>query len=154
MKFRVLPILIAVAALLLVLKTTGLMFSGHYALGGSTAPRSQVVTAEDYRPTVAASGQTRTGPTWMHHSDDGLITGSVPPKAEKAPDPTPETVAPPPGIKVPPEGLPAVSPGQEQLNARLQQRRQELEARAHELDTREGLMLAAEQRLDTKLEDL
>ncbi len=89
-----------------------------------------------------------------------LITGSVP-ETEKSEKPKGEAPAagkdpkePPPapdGRVIPNAGAPGPSSAERAILERLQERRLELEKRARELDIREGLIAAAEKRVDSKL---
>jgi flagellar motility protein MotE (MotC chaperone) len=89
-----------------------------------------------------------------------LITGSVT-AGEKSEKPKGETPAaskdpkePPPspdGRVIPNAGAPGPSTSERAILERLQERRLELEKRARELDIREGLIAAAEKRVDSKL---
>jgi flagellar motility protein MotE (MotC chaperone) len=87
------------------------------------------------------------------------VTGSThgEPKAaakEEAPKPAaPETK--PDGIVLhPEENQQPVSPSERAILERLQSRRQELEARAREIDIRESLLKAAEQRIESRVQEM
>jgi flagellar motility protein MotE (MotC chaperone) len=180
MKLRVLPLVMASAGLLLVLKAAGLVLTGHYAF----EPPSRVVTAAvaiepTYRPSAAA----RTGNSWNMPADGGtydpVITGSLPPKKPKpepSAEPKPEATVPAADVKEgdaqPAEGatseaVPAdaidrlhksnpdnLSSAEKALLDRLQSRRQELDTRSQELDLRENLLRAAEKKIEEQLAEL
>jgi len=64
-------------------------------------------------------------------------------------------VAPPPnGTLIQSNGVPLPSGSERAILERLQERRQELDARARELDIREGLIAAAEKRVEGKITEL
>ena len=90
-----------------------------------------------------------------------LITGSVTEgeKGEKPKGGTPtaskDPKEPPPstdGRVIPNAGAPGPSTSERAILERLQERRLELEKRARELDIREGLIAAAEKRVDSSLQ--
>ncbi|WP_142848949.1 MotE family protein [Telmatospirillum sp. J64-1] len=61
----------------------------------------------------------------------------------------------PPGVPPPGEfGEPAFSPNELDVLQRLSERREGLDARSRELDMREGLLKAAEERIDRKISEL
>lgn len=182
MKLRVLPLVMACAGLLLILKAAGLVLTGHYAF----EPPSRVATAAvaiepTYRPSAAA----RTGNSWNLPADnyDPVVTGSLPPKKpEAAAEAKPEAAPPPADAKAgeaPPaegvapstgassEAVPAdaidrlqksnpdnLSSAEKALLDRLQTRRQELDTRSQELDLRENLLRAAEKKIEEQLAEL
>jgi flagellar motility protein MotE (MotC chaperone) len=61
---------------------------------------------------------------------------------------------PPGGTVIPTEGAPPPSGAERAILERLQERRHELDARARELDIREGLIAAAEKRVEGKLTEM
>jgi flagellar motility protein MotE (MotC chaperone) len=172
MKLRVLPLVITGASLLLVLKATGLMLTGHYAFEAQKeAPR--IAAAQTYRPSAAARG----GSSGDY---DPMVTGSLPPKktAEPAPAPAQPPAEASPGAAAPAAaGEPPVAPGlgappaadagdlqnknpqdlsssERALLERLQSRREQLDGRAQELDLRESLLRAAEKKIEDELAEL
>jgi flagellar motility protein MotE (MotC chaperone) len=62
--------------------------------------------------------------------------------------------APPDGTVIKTNGAPLPSGAERAILERLQERRQELDARARELDIREGLIAAAEKRVEGKISEL
>ena len=62
--------------------------------------------------------------------------------------------APPNGTVIQANGAPLPSSAERAILERLQERRQELDARARELDIREGLIAAAEKRVEGKISEL
>jgi flagellar motility protein MotE (MotC chaperone) len=155
-EFRLIPMVLFATATLLVLKLGGLILAGGYTLA---SPRK--AQADEHIRTVAARRDS--GRSW---AQDVLgypdITGSVdkPPekdagggkgdaiKAEK-----PVDLSKSEGTPVPLDG-PRMPPAERAVLERLQQRRQELEQRARELDIREGLIGAAEKRLEARVIEL
>jgi flagellar motility protein MotE (MotC chaperone) len=79
-RVRVLPLAIAGLSLLLVLKATGLVLQGHYALATETVPPERLVAPATYRPVAAAGNALR-----MAGLDDAdIITGSTPSPSDAA----------------------------------------------------------------------
>jgi flagellar motility protein MotE (MotC chaperone) len=173
MQFRVLPIIITAASLLLVLKVAGLLLTGHYAF--DTQPEAPKITvAATYRPSAAARSPERAAQAPADMGDDGDITGSVaPPKKKDPPAEAPASAAsggesataakdvanadkPPasPGAPISDKTQTDLSPAEKALLQRLQDRRKELDSRATELDLREGLLRAAEKKVDGRLGEL
>jgi flagellar motility protein MotE (MotC chaperone) len=142
---RILPVVLAAALGLALLKITGLLLDGGYILKQDASPQ----------PDAPLSWAQRTFnfPTASGRNDVFEVTGSVPepPKAAKKEEP-----------KQPLEGTPVqmdagpqqVLPAERAILERLQARRQELEARARELDIRENLLKATEKRIESKSEEL
>src|SRR5262249_20721235 len=151
-EFRLMPMVLFATITLLVLKVVGLVVSGGYTL---TSPRP--ARADDLRP--AATTQRSWAQDVLGYPD---ITGSVggakeaPPTADAEKGRQPAQAAPP----APPEAAPvrldasAISPAERAVLERLQERRQELEQRARELDIRDGLLGAAEKRLEARVIEL
>ena len=102
-------------------------------------------------------------PPLVDKPNGDLITGSVT-ESEKSEKPKGETPAaskqpkePPPspdGRVIPNAGAPGPSSSERAILEHLQERRVELEKRARELDIREGLIAAAEKRVDSKLSEI
>jgi len=67
---------------------------------------------------------------------------------QPAPSPKPD------GAPAGPETARPISPAERAVLERLQERRQELDRRARELDVREGLLTAAEQRIEARLAEI
>jgi flagellar motility protein MotE (MotC chaperone) len=178
MKLRVLPLVMASAGLLLVLKAVGLLLTGHYAFEAQVAPTTIVEIAPTYRPSAAARSASN---PWASAAAeyDPMITGSAPPKKPKPEAPAAEakpTAEPPPtdaakhgeatpGGTAPPMPADAaadlanknpenLSSAEKALLDRLQARRQELDSRNQELNLRENLLRAAEKRIEDQLGEL
>lgn len=84
MKIRVLPIVITGVALLLVLKGTSLVLTGHYTLTETYKEKAERMAVEaNYRPTAAAYANN----SWNREVYDPIVTGSVPAKKEAPPAP-------------------------------------------------------------------
>jgi flagellar motility protein MotE (MotC chaperone) len=147
---RLLPIVLVAVASLLALKTLWLVTASGRAPKGP-----ETVIAEPAPVAKPAEMAKQAEP-------DVAMTGSSSKPAEPPPPPKPEPQQAPPGpnvtlpvTKVPTEPDNAsLSAGEKAVLQRLQERRQELEARARELEMREGLLKAAEDRLETRLQEL
>jgi flagellar motility protein MotE (MotC chaperone) len=141
---RVIPVVLIAVCALAVLKVAGLVLDGGYIF--------------DYQPHPAKRSWAQENLNYPGREDD--ITGAThgEPKEEKkqeAPKPAaPETR--PEGITVlhPEENQQPVSASEKAILERLQARRQELEARAREIDIRESLIKAAEQRIQSKADEM
>jgi flagellar motility protein MotE (MotC chaperone) len=156
-EFRLIPVVLFATASLLALKVGGLITSGGYTLA---SPR-QAQAADDFRPRPSPDGR-----SWARDvlGFPDVITGSV--QKPKAPEPDKAAGNEPgkPGAAEPsprPEGKPVAmengrtqSPAERAVLERLQERREEIEQRARELDIREGLVTAAEKRLEARLIEL
>jgi flagellar motility protein MotE (MotC chaperone) len=172
MKLRVLPIAITGVGLLLALKASGLLLTGHYAFEEEAAKPVVTAVERTYRPSAAA----RTYNSWSGQYDP-IVTGSVPQKKE-TPAPEPAAAAAPPAAEQAPADAetkpetPSLDSSAERMkdiqdkdpselsNAekalldRLQSRRHELDARAQELDLRENLLRAAEKKIEDQISEL
>jgi len=114
--------------------------SGHAPAAASAAPAPI--------PAIAPAAADRINPD---------ITGSVqasPGEGRKGADGKEKDVKPVNGTAIPADGSPPPSGAERAILERLQQRRQELDARARELDIREGLIAAAEKRVEARLAEL
>jgi flagellar motility protein MotE (MotC chaperone) len=178
MKLRVLPIVMTGVALLLVLKGTSLLLTGHYTLTETYKEKAERMAVEaNYRPSAAAHASN----SWNKDVYDPIVTGSLPPKKEEAPAPTAgDAAAKPaepdakPGDAPAAGAKPAVPPdsakpedsvlkdiqdkdpndltsAEKALLDRLQARRQELDTREQELNLRENLLRAAEKKIDDQI---
>ena len=180
MKLRVLPIVMTGVALLLVLKGTSLLLTGHYTLAETYKEKAERMAVEaNYRPTAAAHANN----SWNREVYDPVVTGSLPPKKEDAPSPAPvpeDAAAKPADPEAKPadapaaDAKPAVPPddakpedgvlkdiqnkdpndltsAEKALLDRLQARREELDAREQELNLRENLLRAAEKKIDDQI---
>src|SRR5579862_7747854 len=175
---RLIPIAVIACTCLLALKAADLLLDGGSLIAGDNAPtmeRTSITrtSADVPRPSSSmlswasqmfnfpdGSGAS-TGPVVASLPADRTnldITGSVPAEAadkdkqaKASPANPPETR--PPGTVIPTEpGQP--SGAERAILERLQQRRQELDTRARELDIREGLISAAEKRVEARLAEL
>ena len=160
-EFRLVPILLFATMSLLALKVGGLVTSGGYTLA---SPRQ--AQAYDLRPQPPLNGK-----SWAREVlGFPEVTGSVEkpkgaepaagkPAAPAGNDPIqPGAAAPvpprPEGKSVPLDSGRTQSPAERAVLERLQERREELDQRARELDIREGLIAAAEKRLEARLIEL
>jgi len=171
--FRLLPIVLIAVACLFALKSTGLVLDGGYTLGQrlgardtlvvTTVPASQLTEMQSPAvPLDVAAGQPAAPKlSWMQEMFNYPdITGSVAAKPkEAAKEPPKEASAEPPKATSAPEtkaaGSTVTAPprlpsaGERALLERLQERRLELDKRARELDMREGMLKAAEKKVET-----
>jgi len=141
---RVMPVVVVAIFGFAVLKIAGLVIDGGYVFDYAPQP-AQKSWAQD-------SFNFPTG-----RPDPGDITGSVDEKKEEPPKPEAPAAEPskPEGlVTLPPEGQAPVSASERAILERLQSRRQELEARAREIDIRESLLKAAEQKVESRVEEL
>jgi flagellar motility protein MotE (MotC chaperone) len=158
-EFRLIPVVLFATVSLLTLKIGGLVASGGYTLA---TPRP--AQANDVRARVP-EGKRSWAQEALGYPD---LTGSVdkPAAADqngnaagKGDSTKPAAAEPPPPPK--PDGAPAsidnarvLSPAERAVLERLQERRQELDQRARELDIREGLLTAAEKRIEARVMEL
>jgi flagellar motility protein MotE (MotC chaperone) len=174
-EFRILPIVLIAAGALLALKTFGLVFDGGFTLGqrlGRDRDNSITVTTLPATPrielrspsrpleTAAVPGPKRSWMQEMFNYPGGDVTGSVAATkpadkeaADKAASKKPGPAEPPPdkgGTVIAVDQPRPTSAGERALLERLQERRQELDARARELDMREGMLKAAEKKVETE----
>lgn len=166
-RIRLIPLVVIATASLFVLKSIAILAGDHSLLLWQEPPRKPV---SDQAPAVLpqTSGETRlakgAGSASSRVEDllglsdvTGSIGGAAPPAAAAAAKPTHPAATPGPGGSVQPsspEDKSGPPPGERAVLERLQERRQELEARARELELREGLIKAAEKRLETRLDEL
>ncbi|HEX2215463.1 MAG TPA: flagellar protein FlbB [Xanthobacteraceae bacterium] len=170
---RLIPIVLFAAVSLLVLKTAGLFTGSGYMLGGFAGARAQVAPTPPAQPLDGEAARLRPKTpaqpfepkrSWAQEVlGFPEVTGSVgPPKpaSEAGPAPPAAVATSPPADKAS-EGTPVVlderprlSPGERAVLERLQERRRELESRDRELDIREGLLKAAEKRLEARVNEL
>src|SRR5690242_18815118 len=156
-EFRILPVVLFAAVCLLTLKMIGIIRGSGYVLpenmflGDKLATRIADSRAPK-RPEEILDPRQSQPLSWaqeMFGYPDITVTGSVPEKkpaeAKKGPiDPPPN----PGGKVVKLDGGKPQSPAERAILERLQERRQEIDARARELDIREGLLKAAETKLE------
>jgi flagellar motility protein MotE (MotC chaperone) len=146
---RVIPVVLVAVAALAVLKVAGLVIDGGYVF-------QYQARSKPLQPSWAQSMLNFPGAPRIDPAD---VTGSVhgapkEAKKEEAPKPAaPDTK--PDGIVIhPEENQNPVSPSERAILERLQARRQELETRQREIDIRESLLKAAEQRIESKVEEM
>lgn len=180
---RLIPIVLIAATSLLGLKTVDILSGGSYPVTGPADAQAQAAAIPPPQPldTNAAPVPVSNAPTRTQSAAQPKrswaqdmfgypdVTGSVSnakPPASAAPNPpasdphAPSSPARAPGGRTL-EGTPVTLDEKAQMGAgeravleRLQERRQELEKRSRELDIREGLLKAAEQRLEARIEEL
>ena len=140
---RVIPVVLIAVACLAVLKVAGLVIDGGYVF--------------DYDPksTKRSWAQENLGFPGREDTDiTGSTHGAPKDKKEEPPKPAaPDTRSDGAVIK-PDENQQQVSPAEKAILERLQSRRQELEARSREIEIRESLLRAAEQRIQSKTEEM
>lgn len=164
-EFRIIPVVLFAAACLLALKVVGLvrgdgytLVSGPY-LGETLATR--IAASRDPQSQPASANVKQSWAQEMFNYPDVTVTGSVPASkpAEKPPAAKPgaNAVDPPKD----PGGTPVMidaskpsSPAERAILERLGERREEIEARGRELEIRDGLMKAAEMRLEARIAEL
>ncbi|MGJ4904439.1 flagellar protein FlbB [Bradyrhizobium sp. HKCCYLRH2060] len=141
---RVIPVVLIAVACLAVLKVAGLVIDGGY------------VFDYDPHPTKRSWAQENLG--YPGREDNDIVTGSThgapKEKKEEAPKPAAPDTKPEGVVIKPEENQQQVSPAEKAILERLQSRRQELDARAREIDIRESLLRAAEQRIQSKTEEM
>lgn len=141
---RVIPVALIAVASLAVLKVAGLVIDGGYVF--------------DYNPQSSKRSWAQKNLNFPGREEFD-ITGSThgePKEAKKEEAPKPAAPdAKPDGVVLHPEDNPqSVSPAEKAILERLQSRRQELDARAREIDIRESLLRAAEQRIQSKTDEM
>jgi flagellar motility protein MotE (MotC chaperone) len=158
-EFRLVPVVLFATASLLALKVGGLVTSGGYTLA---SPRQ--AQANDLRPLPAGNGKSWardvlgfpevTGSVEKPNGsepENGKPAGNEPAKPPTAAPPAPRPAAKPVVVE---ENGRTQSPAERAVLERLHERREELEQRARELDIREGLITAAEKRLEARVIEL
>ncbi len=140
MRFRLLPVTVAVTAVLLVSKTInlGLAFApGSVVARAEAAPAHEgAASASAEKPAAAGAGADKPG---APHA------AAASPYAKPAATAAREPSSPPP---------PVISDAERQLLQDLRGRRQELEAREQSLAQREGVLSAAEQQFSNRVGQL
>ena len=141
---RVLPVVLTAVCALAVLKVAGLVLDGGYVF--------------DYNPQSAKRSwaQENLGFPGREETDITGATHGEPKEAKKeeAPKPAVPETRPEGMVLHADDNQQAVSPSEKAILERLQTRRQELEARAREIDIRESLIKAAEQRIQSKTDEM
>jgi flagellar motility protein MotE (MotC chaperone) len=142
---RVIPVLLVAIFSLAVLKVAGLVLDGGYVFDYNPKSTTRSWATEN----LNFPGREETDVTGSTHGEPKAAA----PK-EEAPKPAaPETK--PDGIVLhPEENQQPVSPSERAILERLQSRRKELEARAREIDIRESLLKAAEQRIESRVQEM
>jgi flagellar motility protein MotE (MotC chaperone) len=180
-RLRLVPLVVAAAASLLVLKTIGLLTAGKYSLGGTQPALAQTLDTgaapargkgdrqkswmqevfdyPEYTGTVEAKPADKSAPPAA--SDAKAAPGQAKPApaeakgAPAAPKAAPAdakaAAAPPAAVEA---DRPTPSAGERAVLESLNQRRQELDARARELDLRENLLAATEKRVEARLAEI
>ena len=143
---RVIPVVVAAALGLAVLKVAGLLIDGGYVFDyRSDAPKV---------PTTRSWAAQNLNFPGSRASDFTDVTGSVQAKKE---EPKPEVKTPestPAQANAFNEAAPPIPASERAVLERLQSRRQELEARAREIDIRESLLKTAEKRIEGRADEL
>lgn len=168
-RLRLIPIVLFATASLLALKAGGIVTSGGYILSGLADARAQSVPLpppqpldEASEPAPAPLPQLKPKRAWAKEMFGfGEVTGSISPAKPAEPAPQPPATAGKPAANATPQPTPIpaedrqqMSPGERAVLERLQERRQELETRARELEIRDGLIKAAEKRLEARIYEL
>jgi flagellar motility protein MotE (MotC chaperone) len=160
-EFRIIPVVLLAAICLLTLKVMGIVRGDGYVLGGdpflgeTLATRIAVSRSPDKQPLQSAEAKQSWAKEMFNYPD---ATGSV---SESKPTPPPPAAKKPAEPPKDPGGTPVMldaskpsSPAERAILERLQERRQELDARARELEIRDGLLKAAEIRLEARVAEL
>ncbi|HWM82917.1 MAG TPA: flagellar protein FlbB [Pseudolabrys sp.] len=172
---RLLPIVLLATGALFVLKTMGIVLDGGYTLGERLASRGQdtltVTTAPPAGTRLTGAGE-RQQQSWAAQAFNFPdVTGSVPDtkkQDDKKPDDKKKDPAADLPLKVskeppPPQPVPDASgvipnqppsPGERAILERLGDRRHALEERNREIEMRESLLKAAEQRMESRANEL
>jgi flagellar motility protein MotE (MotC chaperone) len=137
---RVIPVVLIAVCALAVLKVAGLVISGGYVF--------------DYDPHSTQRSWAQQNIGFPGREDTDVTGSTAEPKKEEAPKPAVPETKPDGTVLHPEENQQAVSPSEKAILERLQSRRQELEARAREIDIRESLLRAAEQRIQSKTDEM
>ncbi|MHC2439154.1 MotE family protein [Bradyrhizobium sp. USDA 4451] len=150
---RVMPVVLVAIFGLMVLKVAGLVLDGGYVFA-EDAPAGPSWAQQNFN----FPGASKAVVDSRSKADPGDITGSVEhkdAKKDEAPKPAAPAAEPakPDGVPVNLDAPPQVSASERAILERLQARRQELEQRAREVDIREGLLKAAEKRIEAKVEE-
>jgi len=140
---RVIPVVLIAVCALAVLKVAGLVIDGGYVF--------------DYDPQQTKRSWAQENFNFPGRAEND-VTGSTHGEPEAKKEEAPKAAAPetkPDGVVLhPEENQQTVSPSEKAILERLQSRRQELDARAREIDIRESLLRAAEQRIQSKADEM
>ncbi|MFL5102687.1 MAG: MotE family protein [Xanthobacteraceae bacterium] len=157
-EFRLIPVVLFATVSLLALKIGGLVASGGYTLATPRPAQANDVHARSPEGKRSWAQETLGYPDLTGSVDKPAAADQNGKGAGKG-DPAQPAAAEPPPLK--PDAAPvsidstrALSPAERAVLERLQERRQELEHRARELDIREGLLTAAEKRIEARVMEL
>jgi flagellar motility protein MotE (MotC chaperone) len=181
-EFRIIPVVLFAAVCLLALKVIGIVRgSGYVLMDGPFLGEKLATRIADSRepkletkPVQTAEAVKPLPQEMVNYSDvtgsvpeskpaipkPQIVTGSVPESKPTIPQPHIATKKPqeppkdPGGTPVNLDASKPSSPAERAILERLQERRQEIEARAREMDIRDGLLKAAEKRLEARLAEL
>jgi flagellar motility protein MotE (MotC chaperone) len=168
-EFRIIPVVLFAAACLLSLKVIGIVRGNGYVLSGSNLGETlatRIAASRDPQSQQALANVKQAFNVKQSWAQEMFgypdVTGSVPDSkpAEKPPaakKPGADAAAPardPGGTQVMIDSSRPSSPAERAILERLQERRQEIEARGRELEIRDGLMKAAEMRLEARVAEL
>jgi flagellar motility protein MotE (MotC chaperone) len=161
-ELRIIPVVLFAAICLLTLKVIGIVRGDGYVLGGE--PHLGETLAARIAESRAPQPEPKVDPVKQSWAQEMFgypdVTGSVPDSkpAEKQQQPAAKKAVAPPkdsgGTPVMLDTSKPSSPAERALLERLQERRQEIEARARELEIRDGMLKAAEMRLEARLTEL
>jgi flagellar motility protein MotE (MotC chaperone) len=161
--FRIIPVVLVAISALFVLKSTGLIFNGGYILADNGDITGTVQRETSPEAPVEVAGPPPRPRSWAQQVlNFPEVTGAVAePPAKQEPKATAKAKAvpkePPPspqGTQIPVDGGRMLSPAERAVLERLSERRSELEARAKEIEAREGVLLAAEKRVESRIAHL
>jgi flagellar motility protein MotE (MotC chaperone) len=138
---RIIPVVLIAVCALAVLKIAGLVLDGGYVFDYQSRPAQRSWAQENLN---------------YPGREDSDITGAThgEAKKEEAPKPAAPETKPEGAVLHPEDNQQPVSPSEKAILERLQSRRQELDARAREIDIRESLIKAAEQRIQSKTDEM
>jgi flagellar motility protein MotE (MotC chaperone) len=178
-QFRLIPVVLLAVTSLLVLKVLALTMEGGYTLGSPRSAQAQGASAPASAPATRLADPDLQGPkggepaakpdkpvkSWAqdmlgfpdHTGSVDAPKPSVPAAEAHAKQQQGDGAAKPatPGTPVSLDNArPQLSSGERAVLESLNKRRLELEARARELEVRDGLLKAAEQRLEAKIQEV
>jgi flagellar motility protein MotE (MotC chaperone) len=176
---RLVPIVLVATASLLALKTAGILAGSGYTLGSLQGAHAQIpaevagaavpkdagtVVDRAFAPPAAPAPRRSWAQEMLGYPE---VTGSIDagkpaPAAPAAARPAADQLVKASPADAKPNAAPnplvtdgpVLSAGERAVLERLAERRQELEARARELEIREGLLKAAEKRIETRIGEL
>jgi len=157
-EFRLIPVVLFATVSLLALKIAGLVASGGYTLAAPLPAWADDVRARTTERRHAWAKETLGYPELTGSVDKPAPAEPDGKAASKAAPPKPAEAEPPPpkpgSGPAPVDTARVLSPAERAVLERLQERRQELDQRARELDIREGLLTAAEKRIEARVQEL